>query len=198
MFAGLLDKRGETARQELAEVPPTEPVSPHVEQLYGPARSLEDIFQDLDEQYRKVRKLEVWFLPLDEPISPHLNELLGPIETPEEYEPAESVGTSCAPASYLIASSARAAVAVHEARYQVPPSPRRKESASRGACRFFKAVSTRKPPARVAVFGAQFGGVAIRSARLASHISGEIRALESDSTHGTRKRADGIPGTTPE
>jgi len=60
-------------------VPLEEPITPHLDELLGPASSTEDVLKSLDDQYRKEGRLPVWFLPLDEPISPHLDELPGPV-----------------------------------------------------------------------------------------------------------------------
>ena len=56
---------------------PSEPIVPHLDQLLGPARSVQDELDSLGRQNRAQDKPAVWFLPLNEPISPHLDELLG-------------------------------------------------------------------------------------------------------------------------
>jgi tetratricopeptide (TPR) repeat protein len=68
------------ATQKLATLPLDQPTGELFDQMLGPAPSIDDVLKDLDEQYRKAGKPDIWFLPLDEPISPHLDELLGPID----------------------------------------------------------------------------------------------------------------------
>jgi tetratricopeptide (TPR) repeat protein len=68
-----------SARYALAALPLTESASPLIDQILGPAKSTQEVFDALDQQYRKAGKSEVWFLPLDKPISPYLDELLGPL-----------------------------------------------------------------------------------------------------------------------
>jgi hypothetical protein len=48
-----------------------------LDQVLGPARSTQEVFDGLDRYYREQGKPAVWFLPLDQPIGPHLDELLG-------------------------------------------------------------------------------------------------------------------------
>ena len=66
------------ARFELAALPLAESASPLIDEILGPAKSTQEVFDALDRQYREDGKSEVWFLPLDKPIAPHLDELLGP------------------------------------------------------------------------------------------------------------------------
>ena len=49
----------------------------------GPAKSMQEIFEALDEQFRQQHKARVWFFPLNKPIAPHLDELLGPLPKKE-------------------------------------------------------------------------------------------------------------------
>lgn len=67
------------ARLALASLPLTESASPLIDQILGPAKSTQEVFDALDQKYREDGKSEVWFLPLDKPISPYLDELLGPL-----------------------------------------------------------------------------------------------------------------------
>lgn len=71
------------AAQKLATLPLDEPTDELMGQMLGPAKSVDDVLKELDEQNRKDDNPAVWFLPLDEPISPHLDELLGPIQEAE-------------------------------------------------------------------------------------------------------------------
>ena len=66
------------ARVALANLGLTEPAVPLLDQLLGPAKPAQQVFESLDRQYREQGKPAIWFLPLSEPISPHLDELLGP------------------------------------------------------------------------------------------------------------------------
>lgn len=68
-----------STRYALASLPLTESASPLIDQILGPPKSTQEVFDALDRQYREARKSEVWFLPLDKPISPYLDELLGPL-----------------------------------------------------------------------------------------------------------------------
>jgi hypothetical protein len=57
---------------------PCRPASrPHLDQLLGPAKTVKEVLDSLDRQYRAQGRPAVWFLPLNEPIAPHLDELLG-------------------------------------------------------------------------------------------------------------------------
>ncbi len=67
------------ARADLAKLPLNQSALPLLDQMLGPAKSTQQVFEDLDRQYREQNKPPVWFLPLSEPISPHLDELLGPV-----------------------------------------------------------------------------------------------------------------------
>ena len=53
--------------------------------MLGPAKTRQEVFEELYREYREQNKPPVWFLPLSEPISPHLDELLGPV--PAEMAP---------------------------------------------------------------------------------------------------------------
>jgi phage tail protein X len=66
------------ARADLAKLPLNQSALPLLDKILGPARSTKEVFETLDEEYRKAGKPRVWFLPLNEPIAPHLDELLGP------------------------------------------------------------------------------------------------------------------------
>jgi tetratricopeptide (TPR) repeat protein len=65
------------AREALTRLPLNEKAAPLLDQILGPARSTNEVFDTLDRQYRAEGKPAVWFLPLNEPIAPHLEELLG-------------------------------------------------------------------------------------------------------------------------
>ena len=65
------------ACEALTRLPLDQQAAPLLDQLLGPARSTQEVFDALDRQYRAEGKPAVWFLPLDQPISPHLDELLG-------------------------------------------------------------------------------------------------------------------------
>jgi hypothetical protein len=67
------------ARAELATLPLDQSALPLLDQMLGPAQSVEEVLEALDRQYREQGKSDVWFLPLSEPIAPHLDELLGPV-----------------------------------------------------------------------------------------------------------------------
>jgi tetratricopeptide (TPR) repeat protein len=54
-----------------------EPIAPHLGKLLGPAKSVREVLDQLDRQYREQGKPAVWFLSLEQP-APHLDELLGP------------------------------------------------------------------------------------------------------------------------
>jgi len=58
-------------------VPLTEPMAPHLDQLLGPAKTVQKVLDALQRQYREQGKPAPWFLPLNEPITAHLDELLG-------------------------------------------------------------------------------------------------------------------------
>jgi hypothetical protein len=49
----------------------------HLDQLLGPARTVKDVLESLDRQYRAQGKPAVWFLPTDKPIAPHPEQILG-------------------------------------------------------------------------------------------------------------------------
>lgn len=72
------------ARAALASLPLDESALPLLDQILGPAKSTQEVFDALDRQYRDEGRPEVWFLPISEPISPHLDELLGPIPGQEQ------------------------------------------------------------------------------------------------------------------
>jgi tetratricopeptide (TPR) repeat protein len=65
------------AREALTKLPLTQQAAPLLDQVLGPARPTQEVFDALDRDYREQRKPAVWFLPLDQPIAPHLDELLG-------------------------------------------------------------------------------------------------------------------------
>ena len=67
------------------DLPLDQPIAPQLDKLLGPAKSTQEVFEELDRQYREQNKPPVWFLPLSKPISPHLDELLGPV--PAEQAP---------------------------------------------------------------------------------------------------------------
>ena len=48
-----------------------------IDELLGKAKTVKEVLDCLDEQYRAQGKPAVWCLPIDQPISPHLDELLG-------------------------------------------------------------------------------------------------------------------------
>ncbi|MFN0021783.1 MAG: tetratricopeptide repeat protein [Pirellulaceae bacterium] len=68
-----------SARYSLFSLPLTESASSLIDQILGPAKSTQEVFDALDRQYREAGKSKVWFLPLDKPIAPYLDELLGPL-----------------------------------------------------------------------------------------------------------------------
>ena len=74
------------ARAELATLPLDQSALPLLDQMLGPTESTQQVFEELDRQYREQGKSEIWFLPLTEPIAPHLDELLGPIPAVEEQK----------------------------------------------------------------------------------------------------------------
>ena len=61
------------------DLPLDQPIASQLDRLLGPAKSTQEVFEELDRQYREQKKPPVWFLPLSEPIAPHLDELLGPV-----------------------------------------------------------------------------------------------------------------------
>lgn len=67
---------------------PLNPITPELEQLLGPATTVQAVLEALDQQYREQGRPTIWFLALNEPIAPHLDELLGLAgeETPEPNE----------------------------------------------------------------------------------------------------------------
>jgi tetratricopeptide (TPR) repeat protein len=65
------------AREALTKLPLTQKAAPLLDQVLGPARPTQEVFDALDRDYREQRKPAVWFLPLDQPIAPRLDELLG-------------------------------------------------------------------------------------------------------------------------
>jgi tetratricopeptide (TPR) repeat protein len=65
------------AREALTKLPLDQKAAPLLDQVLGPARSTQEVFDALDRDYREKRKPAAWFLPLDQPIAPHLDELLG-------------------------------------------------------------------------------------------------------------------------
>ena len=65
------------AAKLLTALPLDEACQPLLDQLLGPAESVDEVLKRLDQQYREAGRPAVWFLPLDEPIAPHLDELLG-------------------------------------------------------------------------------------------------------------------------
>jgi hypothetical protein len=66
------------AREALTKLPLNETAAPFLDQVLGPARSTQAVFEALDRSYNEQGKPAVWFLPLDQPISPHLDQILGP------------------------------------------------------------------------------------------------------------------------
>ena len=58
------------AREALAKLPLNQKAAPLLDQVLGPARSTQEVFDALDRYYREQGKPAVWFLPLDEPIAP--------------------------------------------------------------------------------------------------------------------------------
>ena len=73
------------ARADLATFPLNQSALPLLDQMLGPAKSTQEVFEELDRQSREHNKPPVWFLSPCEPISPHLDELLGPV--PAEKTP---------------------------------------------------------------------------------------------------------------
>lgn len=62
----------------LREVPLDQPVTPLLDRMLGPARSISQILTDLDKQNHEMERPSVWFLPLSENIGPQLRELVRP------------------------------------------------------------------------------------------------------------------------
>jgi tetratricopeptide (TPR) repeat protein len=54
------------------------PIVPEVERLLGPSRTVADVLNSLDRQYKDQGKLSIHFLKPSEPIAPRLDELLRP------------------------------------------------------------------------------------------------------------------------
>ena len=80
------DQRGvQGARQTLPRttqtpiwfLPLNEPIAPHLDQLLGPTKTVEEVLEPSTASTATQGKPAIWFLPLNEPISPHLDELLG-------------------------------------------------------------------------------------------------------------------------
>ncbi len=67
------------ARAALATLPLNQSAVPLLDQVLGPTKSPQEVFETLDRQYREQNKSAIWFLPLSQPIAPHLDELLGPL-----------------------------------------------------------------------------------------------------------------------
>jgi tetratricopeptide (TPR) repeat protein len=70
--------------EALTKLPLNEKAAPLLDQVLGPARSTQAVFDALDRAYREQGKPAVWFLPLNEPMAPHLDQLLGPAKTVNE------------------------------------------------------------------------------------------------------------------
>jgi tetratricopeptide (TPR) repeat protein len=72
------------AREVLAKLPLNQKAGPLLDQVLGPARPTQEVFNALDRSYREQKKPAVWFLPLNEPIAPHLDQILGPAKPVRE------------------------------------------------------------------------------------------------------------------
>ncbi len=67
------------ARAALSTLPWNPSAVARLDQLLGPPKSPQAVFETLDRQYREQHKSANWFLSLSQPIAPHLDELLGPL-----------------------------------------------------------------------------------------------------------------------
>ncbi|MBC7821541.1 MAG: hypothetical protein IAG10_32040 [Planctomycetaceae bacterium] len=64
----------------MATLPLNQAAVPLLNQLLGPAKTTQEVFETLDRQSREQNKSVIWLLPLSQPIAPHLDELLGPLK----------------------------------------------------------------------------------------------------------------------